>query len=247
MVGTPSKKNWLLPFTIVCVVLGGLLGIQVHGQQLRGATAIGRQTGLLVERLSRNELQLTQQSEEIERLRSKIAEYEEEAASERGLARLMSEELQVNRFAVGTIAVKGPGVELEIADSTMRVSGEPGASDVFVIHDYDLLQIANELWAAGAEAISLNGQRLRTGSAIVCSARLIEVNNVTIASPFIFKAIGNKDKLVSALNIRDGVLDGLRVLQFPVKLTSKDEIVIPPAMVAPVYEYAQPVEKGEKR
>ena len=129
----------------------------------------------------------------------------------------------------------------------MRAAGEFGAQDVYVIHDFDLLQIANELWCAGAEAVSINGQRLLTDSAIACSARLIEINNVTVATPYVFKAIGDKDNLMSALNIRDGVLDRLRVLQFPVKLTPKDEVVIPPISVAPKYEYAQPVEKEAKR
>ena len=240
-------KRWVAPMTVVCLVLGGMLGIQVHSQQLRGASQVGRQTSALVGMLTRNEAQVEQQKEEIELLRGRLAEYETEAASEKGLTRIMQEELHTSRIALGTVAVKGPGVELELSDSTMRAGGDFGAQDVYVIHDFDLLQIANELWCAGAEAVSINGQRLLTGSAIACSARLIEINKITVASPYVFKAIGDKDKLMSALNIRDGVLDRLRVLQFPVKLTPKDEVVIPPISVPPKYEHAQPVEKEAKR
>jgi uncharacterized protein YlxW (UPF0749 family) len=238
-----GSKRWVIPFTFVCLVLGSMLGIQVHTQRLRGATQVGRQTSALVGMLTRNEAQVQQQKQEIDQLRARLAEYEKEAASEKGLTRLMNEELRAARIALGTVELKGPGIELEIADSTMRTSDEFGGQDWAGVHDFDLLQIANELWCAGAEAISLNGQRLITGSAIACSARLIEVNGVTVASPFVFHAIGGKEKLVSALNIRDGVLDRLRVLQFPVKLAPKDDIVIPPIAVASKYEYARPVEK----
>ncbi|HUU53363.1 MAG TPA: DUF881 domain-containing protein [Armatimonadota bacterium] len=233
--------------TVVCLVLGGMLGVQVHTQQLRGATQVGRQTSALVGMLTRNEAQVEQQQEEIERLRGVLSEYEREAASEKGLTRLMQEELHTTRIALGTVAVKGPGVELELSDSTMRAGGGFGDQDVYVIHDFDLLQVANELWCAGAEAVSINGQRLLAGSPIACSARLIEVNKVTVASPFKFKAIGDRDKLMSALNIRDGVLDRLRVLQFPVKLMPKEEVVIPPISVPPKYEHAQPVGKEAKQ
>ncbi len=208
---------------------------------------VGRQTSALVGMLTRTEAQLEQQREETGRLRALLAQYEEEAASERGLVRVMREELQASRIALGAVAVRGPGIELELADSTRRSIGGIGAEDLYVIHDADLLQVANELWAAGAEAVALNGQRLVTGSSIACSARLIEVNGVAIASPFLFQAIGDKDKLVSALNIRGGVLDGLRLLEFPVKLTTNDEITIPPLSVTPKHIYAQPVERESKQ
>jgi len=241
-----GARNWILPVTAVSLVLGALLGVQVHTQQQRGVTQVGRQTSALIGRLTAAQDQLDKQTEEIERLRGQLSEYEKEAASEKGLVRLMTEELRSTRIALGLLPVTGPGVELELGDSTMRAGDELGGQEVYVIHDFDLVQIANELWAAEAEAVSLNGQRLISGSAITCSARLIKVNNATISSPFTFHAIGNKDNLVSALNIRDGVLDRLRVLQFRVKLTPKDHLVIPPITVGPKYEYAQPVQKEEQ-
>lgn len=229
--------------TFVCLVLGSMLGIQMRTQKLRGDTMIGRETSALVGMLTRNEEQVSQQQQEIAQLRTRLSQYEKEAASEKGLTKLMSQELRSARIALGVVEVKGPGIVLEISDSTMRESDGSGAQEIYVIHDFDLLQIANELWCAGAEAVSLNGQRLITGSAIACSHSLIAVNGLTIGSPFVFQAIGDKDKLVSALNIRDGVLDRLRVLQFPVKLTPKDEVTIPAIAVTPKYTYARPVEK----
>lgn len=240
-------RSWVIPLTAVCLVLGALLGVQVHTQSIRGETKVGRQTSALVGMLTAAEARLEEQQQEIKRLRSRLTEYEQLATSERGLAKLMSEELRTYRIALGLVPVEGPGIELELDDSTMRSSDEFGGQDLYVVHDFDLVQVANELWAAGAEAISLNGQRLITGSAITCSARLIRVNNVTIASPFTFLAIGNREKLTSALNIRDGVLDRLRLLQFQVKLTPQQKLEIPPIPFTPEYEYAEPFVEEKKR
>ena len=240
-------SQWLTALTVVCLVLGGLLGVQVHTKQLQGARQVGRQTSALVGMLTLKEAQVEEREAEIERLREKVSRYEEDAASERGLVQLMSEELRSNRIALGLLSVRGPGIELVLGDSTMEVDDGIGGQDAFVIHDFDLLQIANELWAAGAEAVSLNEQRLSTGSAITCSGRLIEVNKVPIASPFAFLAIGDRDNLTSALSIRDGALDRLRVLEFQVELTPEDEIVIPAIAVAPKYEHASPALKEETR
>jgi len=226
---------------VVCLVLGALVGVQVHSQKLRGDTEVGRQTGALVSMLTTSQAQLDQHQKEIERLRARVAEYELEVANERGMARLRNEELQHRQIALGLLPVGGPGIQLVLGDSTMRAGDATGTETLYVIHDFDLVQVTNELWAAGAEAVALNGQRLIPGSAITCSARLISVNDVTISAPFTFLVIGNKENLVSALNIRDGMLDRLRVLQFQVELTPLDEVVIPPVAVPPQYEYAQPI------
>jgi uncharacterized protein YlxW (UPF0749 family) len=75
----------------------------------------------------------------------------------------------------------------------------------------------------------------------------VKVNDVTISSPFTFLAIGDTDNLVSALNIRDGVLDRLRVLQFHVKVTPREDILVPPIAVARQYQHAQPAQKEDEQ
>ena len=233
-------RHWLLAITGVCLVLGALLGLQVKTRVVRGETQVGRRTSTLVAMLGETRAQIEKQNQEIEHLRLQVAKYEKEAASDKGLTKLVSEELQNSRAALGLLPMKGPGVELILDDSTMKVGDGVGDQDLFVLHDFDLIQIANELWAAGAEAISLNGQRIVTGSAVTCSGRLIQVNKMTISAPFTFLAIGSKDNLVSALSIRDGTLDRLRRLEFVVKLTPKDEVSVPAIAIAPKYQYAQP-------
>ena len=189
--------------------------------------------------LTRNEAQVGQQQDEIEQLRSRLAEYEKEAANEKGLTRLMTEELHTARIALGIVEVTGPGIVLEISDSTMRASDEFGGQDVYVIHDFDLLQIANELLVRrGRGRLDQRAAAHHWQPHRLLGAGSSRSNGITVGSPFVFQAIGDREKLTSALNIRDGVLDRLRVLQFPVKLTPKDSVVIPPIPVTPKYTYA---------
>jgi uncharacterized protein YlxW (UPF0749 family) len=241
-----AGKAWVLPVSGVCLVLGGLLGVQVHTQQSRGDMEAGRRSTALISMFSSSRAQLDLQTKEIERLRSQLAKYEKEAVSEKGAGALVTKELENSRIALGLVPVKGPGIELELGDSTIRKEAEVGGQDIYMIHDFDLLQVANELWAAGAEAVALNGQRLVSGSAIRCSGPLIQVNNTPIASPFRFLAIGNKENLMSALNMRGGVLDPLRWGKFQVKLTPRDEVIIPAVAIAPKHEYAKPVTEGRQ-
>jgi uncharacterized protein YlxW (UPF0749 family) len=238
-----AGKTWTLPVAGVCLVLGALLGIQVHTQRLRGATKVGRQSSALVGMLTNSQAQLEAQAKEIERLRAQVGKYENEAMSDKGVTQRVYQELQTSRVALGLLQVKGPGVELELGDSTiMRRNGsEMGSPEIYLIHDYDLIMLANELWTAGAEAVSLNDQRLVAGSAIRCSGPLIQVNNTTIPSPFVFRAIGDKENLVSALKIPEGTLDRLRWAKFQVKLTPKDELLVPAIAIAPRFKYAKPV------
>lgn len=236
---TKGRDGWVLPLSVILLVLGGLLGMQVHTQSQRGEMEIGRRTSALGEMLRSNQTQVEAYKKEISDLRASLAKYESQAANDQGMTKLISEELQSSRAALGLVPLKGPGIILEISDSTLPalkgVDAEP-----FLVHDYDLIQLANELWADGAEAVSVNGQRLVTGSSIICSGRLVQVNHVAISAPFVFNVIGNVDNLVSGLNIRNGVLDTMRGWGFKVKLTPKEEVQVPAISVAPKFQYARP-------
>lgn len=95
--------------------------------------------------------------------------------------------------AAGTIAVTGPGVELVVADAVEV----PGADDVRAsrVQDYDLQVVVNALWASGAEAITINGTRLTTTSAIRSAGDAILVGLTGLASPYTIAAIGDPQAL----------------------------------------------------
>ena len=87
-------------------------------------------------------------------------------------------------------ALQGPGIVMQMTDSTAR----PGPDDdpyFFVVHDQDLQAAVFELFAAGAEAVSINNQRIQfPGSSLRCIGTSIVVNNHELKSPFVIRAIG---------------------------------------------------------
>ena len=95
-----------------------------------------------------------------------------------------------------------------------------------LVHDSDILTVVNELQAAGAEAISVNNQRIISTSAIRCVGPVIQVNYQKVASPFTIKAIGNSQYLESAMNIKNGIVDTLKEYGLNVTITREDEVEI---------------------
>ena len=97
---------------------------------------------------------------------------------------------------LGLTEIKGSGIILTIRDSEPIASKDLGIDATSsIVHDEDLRQLVNELKNAGAEAISINGQRIVTNTAINCSGSIITINGVKLNSPFEIRAIGNEASL----------------------------------------------------
>jgi len=116
------------------------------------------------------------------------------------------------RFLAGLTPVEGPGVVVTLSDSRKPfprtlLRGVPPPN---LIHDTDINQTVNELRAAGAEAIAVNGQRLVATSAVRDAGPTIFVNNVPQAPPYTVQAIGDSKTLASALTMRGGIADQIR-------------------------------------
>lgn len=94
----------------------------------------------------------------------------------------------------GTTAVHGPGIQVTMADSERASRGEPGTADERV-KDVDLQVVVNGLWAAGAEAIAINGHRLTARTAIRTAGDAILVDLQPLVSPYVISVIGDPDDL----------------------------------------------------
>jgi len=238
MTATPAsgRERWLLPLSGMLLVMGGLLGVQYHTWTKYDPSQWQR--GDAGKLLRGQQVRLDQQKEEIGQLRAQLTRYENEATSG-SLSGVINEELQKSKMALGLVPLEGKGITLELGDSATQVKKDFGDSS-FVVHDFDLLQLTNLLWASGAEAVSLNGQRIVSGSAIVCSGPLVQVNHETIPVPFVFTAVGDPDTLLSGLNMPNGLLDMLRGYGFRIKLARQDKAYVPAIAVAPRFRFAHP-------
>jgi len=182
---------------------------------------------------------------ELLELRNRIEEYESSASEISTLTEAMKKELEKVRMHAGLLPGTGQGVVITMDDSNLpRQPGED--PNLFLIHDEDLLKVINELFAAGAEAVSVNGQRIIANSEIRCVGPTIIINSVKLAPPFIINAVGDPEILEAALKMRGGVIESLQVFGIQVSIKKQDKVDIP-AYTGPIqFKYLKPVKAGEK-
>ena len=154
----------------------------------------------------------------------------------------MAEELKNAMLLAGLTDVEGEGVTVVLKDSTEVAAG--ATSTNYIIHDRDLRDIVNELIASGAEAISINNERICSKSSIRCVGPTITINNRYYAPPYTIKAIGNPDTLEAGLNIRDGVVDVIRAFKIDVTIPKSNSLQIPKYNGTITYQYAEESKLG---
>lgn len=233
--------SWVVPATAVCFVIGGLLAVQFTTQRKAGLlpTRYGR-ADMLAQILAASQGQTEKQEEEIKQLRAQLNELRQASTQREELFALLNKQVTQDQIAMGLTEVRGPGIIMTIDDS--ELASQVGENkEPFLLHDYDLWPVVNELHAAGAEAISINGQRLVGATAIRCAGPVLKINDAPVASPFIIKAIGDPQTLSGALSIPGGVIEQFRASKFPVKLETQKEITIEAVGVSPKFNYAKPV------
>lgn len=146
---------------------------------------------------------------------NKINEYEEKMQSNEETKELVNKELTESKRNFGLTTVEGEGIIVTLTDTDD------------IAYDYeDLLDLINELRDAGAEAISINDERIVNMSDIVNRSTRIRVNSQNVSSPYVIKAIGDRTYLKSALTIKNGYYDLKEKDKYQIKIEEKSNIKI---------------------
>ncbi|GGV30284.1 membrane protein [Streptomyces filipinensis] len=157
----------------------------------------------------------------------------------------------------GATAVHGPGVKLVVNDAKEASSGGDGTnpretsgfSDTGRVRDRDMQRVVNGLWESGAEAVSVNGQRLTALSAIRAAGDAILVDNRPLVPPYTVLAVGDGSRLGDAFqNSADGLYLHALEQDFGIRATISTEGDLRlPAAPSVIVRIAQPsTEKTEK-
>ena len=154
-------------------------------------------------------------SEELNINKNKIDEYRAKIESNEEAGELLQEELENAKMLLGLTDVKGTGVIINLSDNNEKP-----------IISTDLMDLINELNSAGAEAISINDQRIVSMTDIVDVGDFIMINKKRTTSPYTIKAIGDLTYLQSALNIKKGFIDKYQTDGYAISMTSSSEVVI---------------------
>ena len=150
-------------------------------------------------------------------------------------------EITIGNKMIGLTEVTGPGVIVTLSDSKKDANSVLNPSTLLV-HDADVLSVINELKNAGAEAISINDQRLVPNSSISCGGNIIDINGEKVGAPFVIKAIGLPEQL-AALSRQGGYLEILKAASVGVELKKSNNITIPKYTGVITYKYAQTVKE----
>ena len=168
-------------------------------------------------------------------------EKERESATQNDTAlKEKEQEITEGNKIIGLSEVTGSGVIVTLGDSKKDASSSLDPS-LLLVHDTDVLSVINELKNAGAEAISINDQRIIPTTGIICGGNIIDINGEKVGAPFEIKAIGLPEQL-AALDRPGGYLDILRDYSIEVKLEKSNNITITKYTGTITYQYAKSVE-----
>ena len=192
-------------------------------QQLRVPSQRLEELGFMLREMERNRGVLEQQ---IFQLRTQLRAYEQGASQGRDQLEALGRQLERLRGLAGHTHVAGPGVIVELDDSPLPL--RPGDDpNTVILHYTDLQGVLNDLFASGAEAVAINGERVISTTGLNCVGTTIICNAKRIAPPYHVTAIGDTDQMARHLGRPDGVLAGLRSFGFPVKVTKAGRLTVP--------------------
>ena len=195
-----SKENITMAISIflVCIIFVSVLLIQVKTVSKVNETDIENlRTSELSEQLSTWKSKYEEVSEELKDTNSKILDYTTKIEDNEEASELLEAELEKSRLILGKTDVVGDGVVITLSDGENKIEAS------------DLIELVNDLWFAGAEAISINGVRIVNMTEFVDVAGYIIVKpRQRIVSPYVVKVIGDQTYLTSTLSLKNsGFID----------------------------------------
>jgi uncharacterized protein YlxW (UPF0749 family) len=232
------------------LVLAALV-VTVGAAQARvAAPVVAKEREELIDRIDRETEAADKLEDSVDQLRDDVSRRQREALKQSG----GSEQAELMGLLSGATQVRGPGVKLVVDDAKEAGTGgdgDPretsGFSDTGRVRDRDMQRVVNGLWASGAEAVSINGQRLTALSAVRAAGDAILVDNRPLVPPYTVLAVGDGKRLSTRFqNSADGLY--LHALQenFGIRTAiSVEEDLRLPAAPSVIVRTAQPkTEKG---
>lgn len=164
----------------------------------------------------------------------------ESATANDSTALALSEELSEVNSELGLTEIQGEGVIITVSDGEVPENSLDASS--YIVHDETLRMIVNYLFNSGAEAVSINGERIVSTTAITCVGSTIKVNDEKVSNPFEIKAIGYADGIYSGMTMQYGYLYNLSALGVNVEIEKSDSITIEAYSGVYNFEYATEIE-----
>lgn len=214
-----GKTTMTIVICLICVILTAVIFLQFKTISRIDVTALeNMQEEELRSEITSWKTKYENIVSELEATNLKISEYNEKISNNRNASELLTKELSKLEGIIGLRDVSGSGVIITLSDNeNTKINAE------------DLIKLVNELKLAGAEAISINDERIVYDSYIadIGNAFMTINGNQGLVSPYVVKAIGNPIYLESGLSKKQyGYIDTQKTNGKTVTLERKDNIII---------------------
>lgn len=227
--------RWSQPWSSVAVRATTAVGALLVGFLLVTGLTAGRQAALeqdarkteLIALIHARQDRAAALSTQLEQLRSDVAAAEQSIASAAGPS--LNAQLAEIEAVTGLTGLRGPGIQVTLSDAEGTCS--TGREEDCRIQDVDLQLATNNLWAAGAEGVAINGERVIATTAIRSAGSSVLINYRVLTSPYVVQAVGNSTTL------HDGFLATTLAEDFEIwrdvfglgfSVAAADEVELPP-------------------
>ena len=225
-----KKKQVWITLGLMCLILTMCIAIQIRTIGSTNSTV----SQTLTDDSLRDEVLMWKERydnalEELENSEKELTQIREEATQDNSDYISKEEQIRENNMLLGLTDVTGSGIIITLRDNSNVTADSLSALDsidYYLVHDMDLRTIVNELKIAGAEAISINDQRIVQTTSITCEGVIIQVNGETVGSPFTIKAIGSTELLYGSLTRPGGYIEALENTGVIVEVKKADKIDI---------------------
>ncbi|KXG43766.1 DUF881 domain-containing protein [Tepidibacillus decaturensis] len=236
------KRKISYTITIISVIIGFMLSIQFNSTQ-NTFKMEARDITELRSNLSKELERKNNLLNDLSKKRQLLNQYKNNNQNQQ-ISQIISDELGHAKLLAGTIPVEGKGLIVRITamDSSFSEIGEEDENEIV---DDDLRTLVNEMFGNGAQAISINDQRLVSVSAIRNVGNRIQVNNRFITFPYEIKAIGDAKMIQAGIQIA-GLQDYFKILNKELIIAEQEKIQIPAYNGDINPRYMKPVKVGEK-
>jgi uncharacterized protein YlxW (UPF0749 family) len=229
-----AVPSWQVTLTVALAALGFLIAAQLRSEGPRVRYTTQERSPLVETALG---LQSNQEAlkARILDLNRQIRDVQGSGQGSAALVKSLNDQLEAARVAAGLVAVEGPGMVLQLDDSTVPVPSGASAAD-YLVTAQDLRTAVDGLWLAGAEAIAVNGERVTAVTAISDIGGSVLVNYAYLSPPYQITALGPKglyDRLSAQPTFAELVRTRADAFGIQISFAEPDKVVIP-AYAGPV-------------
>jgi uncharacterized protein YlxW (UPF0749 family) len=122
--------------------------------------------------------------------------------------RQLNQRAALMRGPAGLLPEIGPGVTVTLSDAPPGIDS-PYKTELLVVHQQDIQAVVNAMWKGGAQAVTINGQRVVTTTGIRCIGNSVQLQGVPYGQPYVISAVGDQASILSSID-RDPYLQVYR-------------------------------------